>query len=1230
MRLLETPADSGSCSSHSGSGGRAAVGEEGAGSPLTSCSSHSGSCSGGRAAVGEEGAGSPLTSCSSHSGSCSGGRAAVGEEGAGSPLTSCSSHSGSGGRAAVGEEGAGSPLTSCSSHSGSGGRAAVGEEGAGSPLTSCSSHSGSCSGGRAAVGEEGAGSPLTSCSSVSHNEGTLSDKVPGLASSAEPTDGSAARGERGLSKLAEWQLQFSDVCAQSVSDRQGGVASGVSISMDAAAIETVAMEIIAMDTEEVDDEAVLMETAAGSLDLSPMLEAMEGRDAASLTSLGLRLPDCTPSSLSDVSVSPTAKPASGRCSLSPSVEVASTASGSPGSHCVTNASIPIPFPLPTPLTMSPSLPTPSISVDVSAPSPNLCTTPPPPPPSSLSTAVGRQLLPPPVVGNGLAESSVPCQRPTPVASPCSIPSLSSLSVEGLGSCLPCPAPSLTTACSVQSALPVASPDPIVASPDLAESPASSSSLLTLLSRQPALATSASNVIHPTSTSPSSFHSNLPPSQPFPVSSIVPLSYSNRVSLFPSLPSSQPSPTAASVGVPLPSTAASDSLPNSSSRSQTTLSSAATASEPYHCSRLSTATTAAVSSASCVHVRTERGHSLPAQLTTQSGHSPFRHTSSAASLVANTPSPVSLQNGAPPSLAVRTSPPGLPSPTQTPVLNSSLLLSPHPLPTSMRQNIERLKEQVMLQGQRLEQALKSIIPLQQPQTPNNTSSHTHTPVVTTNAQASCTSVATSHASPQTSSSFGTVCNTLQVPNPSLSPSPSLTVSTRSISTSAAASSNSYTSASSSAPTSVTASYPSIQNTGFQNWNFDKSAIQGSRQFPTMHVLPTVSQNENLLDHSQVFISISSKSSEDTAPQSRSSPASSVCSEYDSSAVMTEASSLRQYSPVTMCSVATQASTSAHCIVQVDQQQPSASLPSENAGTLEQTGHEREGEEDKMCSALGSPVRGRDVPVTMSEAAGSNPGDNEDGIIPSPGSTPHRQEKAEALRDSQASSDAGNNYNVEGTHTQAESHDQKDNEEMDTGEGKVLAIDNASSPVLRGSEIHATQLAHENGNSASSQEDTLDIDIVMTTEPQASEEPSQTTSQPVSPAPSPQSFTSNALTDIDRSPESAAPTINSNQQPPPNMTAISVPATPACTSATEDSPEFETARDLPLPVCLPTTFSVCVPSAMGWRTQPFGRVFGMKALPVRILPPLGSSEEPPITEAAKTPPPQRKKRVHSYSL
>ena len=1202
MRLLETTTDSASCSSHSCSGGRAAVGEEGAGSPLTSCSSHSGSCSGGRAAVGEEGAGSPLTSCSSHSGSCSGGRAAVGEEGAGSPLTSCSSHSGS-----------------CS-----GGRAAVGEEGAGSPLTSCSSHSGSCSGGRAAVGEEGAGSPLTSYSSVSHNEGTLSDKVPGLASSAEPTDGSAARGERGLSKLAEWQSQFSDVCAQSVSDRQGGVASGVSISMDAAAIETVAMEIIAMDTEEVDDEAVLMETAAGSLDLSPMLEAMEGRDAASLTSLGLRLPDCPPSSLSDVSVSPTARPASGWCSLSPSVEVASTASGSPGSHCATNAPIPIPFPPPTPLTMSPSLPTPSISVDVSAPSPILCTTTPPPPPSSLSTAVGRQLLPPPVVGNALAESSVPCQRPTPVASPCSMPSLSSLSVEGLGSCLPCPAPPLTTACSVQSALPVASPDPIVASPDLAESPASSSSLLTLLSRQPASATSASNDIHPTSTSPSSFHSNLPPSQPFPVSSIVPLSYSNRVSLFPSPPSSQPSPTAASVGVPLPSTAASDSLPNSSSRSQTTISSAATASEPYHCSRLSTATTAAVSSASCLHVRTERGHSLPAQLTTQSGHSPFRHTSSAANLVANTPSPVSLQNGAPPSLAVRTSPPVLPSPTQTPVLNSSLLLSPHPLPTSMRQNIERLKEQVMLQGQRLEQALKSIIPLQQPQTPNTTSSHTHTPVVTTNAQASCTSVATSHTSPQTSSSFGTVCNTSQVPNPSLSPSPSLTVSTRSISTSAAASSNSYTSASSSAPTSVTASYPSIQNTGFQNWNFDKSAIQGSRQFPnsTMQVLPTVSQNENLLDHSQVFISVSSKSSEDTAPQSRSSPASSVCSEYDSSAVVTEASSLRQCSPVTMCSVATQASTSAHCIVQVDQQQPSASLPSENAGTQEQAGHESEGEDHEMCSALGSPVRGRDVPVTMFEAAGSNSEDNEVGIIPSPGSTSHRQEKAETLRDSQASSDAGNNYDVEGT--QAESHDQKD-EEMVTGEGKVLAIDNASSPVLSGSGIHATQLARENGNSASSQEDTLDTDIVMATEPQASEEPSQTTSQPVSPAPSPQSFTSNALTDIDRLPESAAPTINSNQQPPPSMTAISAPATPACTSATEDSLEVETARDLPLPVCLPTTFSVCVPSAMGWRTQPFGRVFGMKALPVRILPPLGSSEEPPIAEAAKTPPPQRKKRV-----
>ena len=421
---------------------------------------------------------------------------------------------------------------------------------------------------------------------------------------------------------------------------------------------------------------------------------------------------------------------------------------------------------------------------------------------------------------------------------------------------------------------------------------------------------------------------------------------------------------------------------------------------------------------------------------------------------------------------------------------------------------------------------------------------------------------------------------------------------------------------------------------------------------MHILPTVSQNENLLDHSQVFISTSSKSSEDTAPQSRSSPASSVCSEYDSSAVVMEASSLlRQCSPVTMCSVATQASTSAHCIVQVDQQQPSASLPSVNVGTQEQAGHESEGEEDEMCGALGSPVRGRDVPVTMSEAAGSNPGDNEVGNIPSPDSTSHRQEKAETLRDS----DAVDSYNVEGT--QAESHVQKDNEEMVTGEGKVLAIDNANSPVFSGSEIHATQLAREihatqlarehatqlareihatqlareHGTSASSQQDILDTDIVMATEPQASEEPSQTTLQPVSPAPS-QSFTSNALTDIDRSPESAAlndlsatPTINSNQQPPPSMTAISVPATPVCTSATEDSPEVKTAKDLPLPVCLPTTFSVCVPSAMGWRTQPFGRVFGMKALPVRILPPLGSTEEPPIAEAAKTPPPQRKKRV-----
>ena len=321
--------------------------------------------------------------------------------------------------------------------------------------------------------------------------------------------------------------------------------------------------------------------------------------------------------------------------------------------------------------------------------------------------------------------------------------------------------------------------------------------------------------------------------------------------------------------------------------------------------------------------------MPAQLTAQSRHSSFRHTPSVASLVANTPSPVSLLNGAPPSLAVRTSPPVLPSPTQTPVLNSSLLLSPHPLPTSMQQNIERLKEQVMLQGQSLEQALKSILPLQQPQTPNNTSSHT-LPVVTTNAQVSCTSVgsaATSHTSPQTSSSFGSVCNTLQVPNPSLSPSPSLTVSTRSISTSAAPS-NSYISTSS-APTFAPASYP----TGFQNWTFDKSAIQGSRQCPnaTIQVLPTVSQNENHLDHSQVFISISSKSSEDTVPQSRSSPASSVCSEYDSSAVVMEASSPRQCSPVTIGSVATQASTSAHCIVQVDQQQRVASLPSENVGT-----------------------------------------------------------------------------------------------------------------------------------------------------------------------------------------------------------------------------------------------------------------------------------------------------------
>ena len=77
---------------------------------------------------------------------------------------------------------------------------------------------------------------------------------------------------------------------------------------------------------------------------------------------------------------------------------------------------------------------------------------------------------------------------------------------------------------------------------------------------------------------------------------------------------------------------------------------------------------------------------------------------------------------------------------------------------------------------------------------------------------------------------------------------------------------------------------------------------------------------------------------------------------------------QCSPVTIGSVATQASTSAHCIVQVDQQQRVASLPSENVGTQEQTGHESEGEEDEICSALSSPVRGRDVPVTMSEAAG----------------------------------------------------------------------------------------------------------------------------------------------------------------------------------------------------------------------------------------------------------------------
>ena len=158
-------------------------------------------------------------------------------------------------------------------------------------------------------------------------------------------------------------------------------------------------------------------------------------------------------------------------------------------------------------------------------------------------------------------------------------------------------------------------------------------------------------------------------------------------------------------------------------------------------------------------------------------------------------------------------------------------------------------------------------------------------------------------------------------------------------------------------------------------------------------------------------------------------------------------------------------------------------------------------------------------------------------------------------------------------------------MVTGEGTVLAIDNTNSPTLSESEIHATPLACENGTSASSQKDILDADIVMATEPQASEEPSQTTLQPVSPALS-QSFTSNALTDIDCLPESAAPTIKSNQQPSPSMTAISAPATPVCTSATEDSPEVETARDLLLPICLPTTFSVCVPSAVGWRTQPFG--------------------------------------------
>ena len=92
------------------------------------------------------------------------------------------------------------------------------------------------------------------------------------------------------------------------------------------------------------------------------------------------------------------------------------------------------------------------------------------------------------------------------------------------------------------------------------------------------------------------------------------------------------------------------------------------------------------------------------------------------------------------------------------------------------------------------------------------------------------------------------------------------------------------------------------------------------------------------------------------------------------------------------------------------------------------------------------------------------------------------------------------------------------------------------------------------------------------------------------------------------------------------------TVATTGDTKCQPAVEFTLDTPSSTRLSfrPTFSVCVPS-MGWRTQPFGQVLGMKALPITILPPQPEREAAVQSEEeCPRQPPEKRKRVRLLQM